>query len=94
MFDENYTISVRQHIVKVNDFIYLEEFDANIEKIRIIAQSFSGDVKVWFRSLAANSISTPDQPIDLFIARWEVKKNHLQFLVEYENIKINLNELV
>lgn len=62
--------------------------------MRIIAQSFLGDVKKWFRSLAANSINSSQRQIELFLAHWQEKENPLQILVEYNSMKRNSNETV
>lgn len=75
------------------DFTNLEEIDENA-KMRIIAQSFSRDVKKWFRSMAANSINNSQRLIELFLARWKDKKNPLQILANHNSMKINANETV
>ena len=94
LFDKNSSITANQNIVKVTNFIDLEEVDEEDAKMRIIVQIFSGEVKVWFRSLNANSIATSNQLIDAFIARWEVNKNPLKIHSEYNNLKREPNESV
>jgi len=59
------------------DFIDLEEVDEDDAKMRLMAQSFSGDVKKWFRGLATHSIDTPQRLNELFLARSQEKKNPL-----------------
>jgi hypothetical protein len=57
--------------------------------MRLFAQILTGDVKKWFKSLpvaSLNDIASFHQP---FLNRWEVNKNPLQILFEYESIKIN-----
>ena len=49
LIDENSSITAKQHIVKVIDFIDMEEVDEDDAKMRIIVHIFSGEVKVWFR---------------------------------------------
>ena len=78
---------------KIRNFIDLEELDADDAKMRIIAQSFSGE-EVWFRALAVNSIRTPAELTEAFLVRWDENKNPLQILVEYDSLKCNLNESV
>jgi len=62
--------------------------------MRTIAQSFLGDVKKWFRSITANSINSSQRLIELFLARWQEKKNPLQILAEYNSMKRNPNETI
>lgn len=62
--------------------------------MRIIAQSFLGDVKKWFRSMADNSVNNAQRLIELFLARWQEKKNPLEILAEYNSMKRNSNEIV
>jgi hypothetical protein len=62
--------------------------------MHIIAQSFSGDVKKWFCSLPVGSVVDSRQLTNLFLERWEEKKNPLQILAEYNALKRNTNESV
>lgn len=73
-------ITAQHHVDKLIDFIDLEEIDDDDAKMRIIAQRFLGDVKKWFRSLDVNSINKSQRLIELFLARWQEKKNPLQVL--------------
>ena len=49
-------ITTQQHLDRFNYFCDLEEFDYEDAKIRLFAQSISGDVKKWFRGLQAGHI--------------------------------------
>ena len=51
-------------------------------------------MRKWFRALPAASITTLANLERQFLDRWEVKKNPLQILSEYENIKRNVGESV
>ena len=44
-------ITTQQHLDMFNDFFNLEEVDHEDAKLRQFAQSFSGEVKKWFRGL-------------------------------------------
>lgn len=55
--------------------------------MKILVQSLTGDVRTWFRSLAANSITTPDELYQSFTYRWEKRKDPLHILAEYDTIK-------
>ena len=60
--------------------------------MRLFVQSFGGDVQKWFRALPTASIPTLLVLQRKFLDRWEVKKNPLHILSEYENIKRNVSE--
>jgi len=70
-------ITAQKHVDKLIDFIDLEEIDEENSKMRIIAQSFSRDVKKWFRSMDVDSINNSQRLIELFLACWQKKKNPL-----------------
>jgi len=48
----------------------------------------------WFRALPTGTINTLLVLHRQFLDRWEVKKNPLQILSEYENIKRNVGETI
>ena len=62
------------------EFIDSEEADEDDAKMRLIAQSFSRDVKKWFHGLEIGSINSSAKFNELFLARWWEKKNLLQIL--------------
>ena len=55
--------------------------------MRLFAQTLAGDVKKSFKYLPASHIVDLPAFHRLFIKRWERKKNPLQILSEYENIR-------
>jgi len=63
-------------------------------QMRIFAQSLGGEAKKWFKNLATNSIYDLPSLYQTFINKWEIKKNPLQILSEYNNIKRNRGESV
>jgi len=67
--------------------------DADVKKI-LFAQSLTSEVKKWFKGLPSNSILDLTQFHDTFLRRWEVKKNPIQILAEYETIKRAPSEIV
>jgi hypothetical protein len=60
-----------------NDFVDLEEVDHEDAKLRLFAQSLSGEVKKWFKTLLASSILNFVSFETLFLAMWGDKKNPL-----------------
>ena len=51
-------------------------------------------MRKWFRELPAGTINSLAVLHRQFLDHWEVKKNPLQILFEYENIKRNVGESV
>lgn len=51
-------------------------------------------MRKWFRALPVGTINTLPVLHRQFLDRWEVKKNPLQILSKYENIKRNAGESV
>jgi hypothetical protein len=80
-------ITTQQHLDRFNGFIYLEEVDYEDDKMRLLAQSFAGEFKKWFKGLAAGSI--PDFPSFeiVFLRKWEDKKNPLHLLTQFNSLK-------
>jgi hypothetical protein len=87
-------ISAQQHLDRFNDFIDLEEVDYEDVKMRLFAQSFSGEVKKWFKALPTASIPNFGEFETTFLGRWGDKKNPLQLLTQYNNLKILPTETV
>lgn len=83
---------ITQHVNKITDYFDLHEIDASDVKMRLFAQTLARDVKKWFKGLPTNHIVDLSAFRRLFIDRWERKKNPLQILFEYENIKRAPNE--
>lgn len=88
------SITAQQHVERMTDFC--EIYDINVENMlmRLFVQKFVGEVKKWLRGLPIASITTLVDLHRTFLNRWEVKKNPLQILSEYEQIKRNAGESV
>lgn len=87
-------VTGQQHVDMMIDFFDLHEIDAENVTMRLFVQNFGGEVRKWFRALLAASITTLANLQRQFLDHWEVKKNPLQILSEYENIKPNVGESV
>jgi len=57
--------------------------------MRLFAQSLSGEVRKWFKALQAMSILDSATFETSFLSKWGDKKNPLQLLTQYKNIKIS-----
>jgi hypothetical protein len=62
--------------------------------MRLFVQSLTNDIKKWYKGLRATSVLNLTAFQRSFLDRWEVKKNPLQILSEYENIRRNQCETV
>jgi len=78
----------------MTNFYELHEIDAENVAMRLFVQTLVDDVRKWFRGFPATSITTLAELQRQFLNRWEVKKNPLQILAEYEQIKQNVGELI
>jgi hypothetical protein len=87
LYDVEGNVSAQKHLDWFNDFIDLEEVDYADAKMRLFAQSFAGEVRKWFKSLRPTSIQDFTAFETSFINRWGDKKNPLQLLTQYNNMK-------
>jgi hypothetical protein len=87
LYDVEGNVSAQKHLDWFNDFVDLEEVDYADAKMRLFMQSLSGEVRKWFKSLPATSIQDFTAFETSFITRWGDKKNPLQLLTQYNNMK-------
>jgi hypothetical protein len=92
-FDATGPLNAQQHVDKMNDYFDLQEVDVDVQ-MRLFAQSLTGDIKKWFKALPSASVPDLVTFQRSFLDRWEVKKNPLQILSEYETIRRNQGESV
>ena len=80
LFDGEGDITAKQHVAKFEDFIDLEEVDYPNVKLRLFAQSLSGEAKKWFKDLPNGSIENFQAFQNAFLDRWDDKQNPLQLV--------------
>ena len=61
-------------------------------QMRLFSKILTEEVKKWFKTLRVAAIIDIAGFHRTFLDRWEVKKNPLQILSEYENIRRNQGE--
>jgi len=88
------SVSAQQHIDKMTTFFDLYEIDEEDVTMRLIVQTFRGEVRKWFRGLTARSIPTLDDLQKQFLDRWEIRRDPFQINAEYNNLKRNHGESV
>ena len=81
-FDATGPLSAQKHIDKMNNYFDLHEVDEADVQTRLFAQSLTA--KKWYKGLCATSVLDLTTFQRSFLDRWEVKKNPLQILSEYE----------
>lgn len=94
LFDATGQCTAQQHVNKMTDYFELHEIDESDVEMRLFAQTLTGDVKKWFKGLPTNHIADLTSFHRFFIDRWERKKNPLEILSEYDNIRRAPNESV
>jgi len=87
-------MSSQQHVDNMNDFFDLQEVDEEDVKMRMFAQRLNGEARKWFKALPTASLNEIIAFHQSFLNRWDVNKNPLQILSEYEIIKRNQGESV
>jgi len=93
-FDGTGPLNTQQHVDKMNDYFDMHEVDEADVQMTLFAQSLAGDVKKWYKCLRAASVLDLTAFQRSFLDKWEVKKNPLQILSKYENIRRNQGETV
>jgi hypothetical protein len=78
----------------MNDYFDLQEVNENDVQMRLFVQSLTGDVKKWYKGLHVASVLDLTMFQRIFLDIWEVKKNPLQILSEYENIRRNQGDTI
>ena len=80
LVDGEEDITAQQHVAKFEDFVDLEEVDYADVKMRLFAQSLSGEAKKWFKDFLAGSIFNFQAFQNAFLERWDDKQSPLQLL--------------
>jgi hypothetical protein len=87
-------ITTQQHLDRFLYFCDLEDVDYEDVKMRLFAQSLGGEAKKWFRTLPTGSILNSHHFEQIFLNKWQEKKNPLQMLTQYNQLKRGNDEIV
>ena len=87
-------VTAQQHFDKFLDFCDLEKIDYEDVRMWLFAQSLSGEVKKWFRLLPIDSIPNFQYFERQFLSRWEEKKNLVQLLTQYNQLRRGMDEAI
>ena len=94
LYDASGSITAQIHVDKMNDYFDRNEIDDETIKLILFSQILGGEARKWFKSLTPNSINDLQPFHQTFINKWEVRKNPLQILSDYNNLKRNTGESV
>jgi hypothetical protein len=61
----------------MQDYFENYEIDDDSVRMKIFVQSLTGDVRTWFRALAANSIADPMSPLPIISQQMGEKERPL-----------------
>ena len=86
LFDASSATTSQIHVDRMNDYFYRHEIDDETVKLRLFAQSLGGEARKWFKGLTTNSINDLPAFHQMFLKKWEVKKNPLQILIRCPTI--------
>ena len=78
----------------MNDYFDRQEIYNETVKLRMFSQSLGGEARKWFKGLTPNSINDLPAFHQLLLNKWEVKRNPLQILFKYNDLKRNVGESV
>jgi hypothetical protein len=92
--DVEENVSTQEHLDLFNDFVDLEKVDDEDVKVILFAQSLLGEVGKWFKYIPTTSIPNFATFETIFLAIWGDKKNPLQLLTQYNNVKRSPSETV
>ena len=87
-------ITAKEHVDQFNDFIDREEIDHEDVKMRLFSQSFTGEVRKWFKALVIGSLQNWNEFEDSFLRKWGNRENHVKALTEYNSLKRAVDETV
>jgi hypothetical protein len=94
-FDGEYgNITAEKHIQGFENFLDLFEVEEDDVCIRLFSLSLQDRAKEWFKSLSAASISNFHQFVEVFLGKWEIKRNIFLILEEYDHLKRHPGETV
>jgi hypothetical protein len=83
-----------EHLESFDYFIDNQGLEYEYLYIRILVQTFEGEVRTWFKGFPPNSINSWDNLETVFLRQWGENKYHLYLLTKFENLKKKQNESV
>jgi hypothetical protein len=76
-------LTAQEHINFFDQFVDILGLEHEDVYSRLLVQTFEGQVKTWFRGLAARSLRSYNELKSSFIRQWGERKDHLYYLTEF-----------
>jgi hypothetical protein len=93
-FNGENDVTVVEHLVFFEEFVDVAGVEHEDVYMRLLVQTFEGEVRLWFRGLPPNSIDSYEALEDAFLRQWGEKKDHLYYLTEFGALRKKNNESV
>jgi hypothetical protein len=87
-------LTADEHINFFDQFADILGIEHEDVYLRLLVQTFEGQVRTWFQSLPAASILSYDALEDAFLKQWGQRKHHLYYLTEFWSLRKNNSETV
>jgi hypothetical protein len=87
-------LTTQEHINFFDQFADILGIEHEDVYSRLLVQTFEGQVRTWFRSLPARSLTSYDELEREFIRQWGERKDHLYYLTEFGALKKKNSETV
>jgi hypothetical protein len=93
-FTEEGDLTAQEHIKFFDQFADILRIEHEDVYSRLLVQTFKGQVRTWFRSLAARSLRSYEELESAFIRQWGERKDHLYYLTEFGALRKKNSESV
>jgi hypothetical protein len=87
-------LTAQEHINFFDQFADILGIEHEDVYSRLLVQTFEGQVRTWFRSLAAGSLRSYEELESAFIRQWGERRDHLYYLTEFRALRKKNSESV
>jgi hypothetical protein len=87
-------LTTTEHIVFFDQFVDILGIEHEDVYMRLLVQTFEGQVRTWFRGLPVDSIPSYNDLETSFLRQWGEKKDHLYYLTEFRALRKKTSETV
>jgi hypothetical protein len=87
-------LTAQEHINFFDQFADILGIEHEDVYSRLLVQTFEGQVRTWFRALAAGSLRSYEELENAFIRQWGERRDHLYYLTEFGALRKKNSESV
>jgi hypothetical protein len=87
-------LTAQEHINFFDQFADILGIEHEDVYSRLLVQTFEGQVRTWFRALAAGSVRSYEELENAFIRQWGERRDHLYYLTEFGALRKKSSESV